>query len=166
MTFTEDLETLKQPYAPFLAWSWLHLTIATGQLRRYLDNEVEGLIALPIVFCALGGIWDNIRLYRGSKYGKDGLCTSVTNVRYLFRMAAAPMLFIPITDMIGRLTTMSFLGVVGKIGSVAFVVHGINEFVIQVAGNYVTVSEHGITRHTVEPNMVKFFSLSCHWKIS
>ena len=148
------MQVLKKPWAPFMATAALHFLLATSQLRRYLDGEVEGLLALPIVLCAIGGILDNLRLYYGSKYGEDGLCTSVTNIRYVFRMAALPLLFIPLSSMVGEMTTLWFLGVVGRVASVAFVAHGFNEFVIQVAGHYVTVSEHGVTRHTIDPKMV------------
>ena len=130
-----------------------------------MDGEIEGLLAGPVIICAFAGIWDNIRLFYGAKLGEDGLSMAVTNVRYILRMALIPTLFIPISHMIGQLTSFMFLSVIGRIASVAFIVHGCNEFVIQVAGNYVIIKEYDVTRYTVDPLMVGAILNCCYQNV-
>lgn len=109
MTSSEDI--CPKAGIPFSLYIGAFLYLAIFEFIRW-HSELEGTGACIVIAAyALGGAWENWRLLLGAMLGKEGLDSTKTAISSLMFLAIQPLLWIPLSDMLGGVIGLPFLGV-------------------------------------------------------
>lgn len=133
-----------------------HVYLGFYCISRWWFWEENGFIVIPLFLLSIGATLDNYRLYRGIVLGKKGLETWLTTTAYLLEFSALPLLFITLAEIFSTQTGLWFVPIPVRVLSVTMCVANFNAFMAGVQGEYETVHQGGVWRHTIDPFKVPF----------
>lgn len=133
-----------------------HVYLGCYCTARWWFWEENGFIVIPLFLLSIGATLDNYRLYRGIVLGKNGLETWLTTTAYLLEFSALPLLFITLSEIFSIQTGLWFVPIPVRVLSVTMCVANFNAFMAGVQGEYETVHQGGVWRHTIDPFKVPF----------
>lgn len=143
----------------FAYFAWGHFCLFRKERSLTDYNDIPGSVYYPLLILAAAAILDNLRLLIGLIYGKNGASKILAQIAYFAHMVVTPSLISTYSTYMVAMGVWSWIGTLGFIITVPFVVNGLNNFIADVL-DYMEYTDDGdLPRYTLDEKRVRAYLL-------
>ena len=143
----------KQTATIWFYYTWASYCLLEKQWSRGDDPEhrLSGFIGLPMQWLMISLILDNLRLFLGAAFGKDGVSVHLAQTCQFLRIIGRALDLSVLGAMFGILVDYPWLRYVGGAAAVFYIMSGLNEYVCTIHGTLVYKDDDDdVTRYTID----------------